>query len=62
MMNNLETQLLEKGYEYHARFVRVENGYAERIKRRYKENVVFESSFDDPNFMGEQAYFRAKLK
>jgi hypothetical protein len=62
MMDNLEEQVLARGFEYHARFVRVDNGYAEKLKHRYDGQVVFERSFDDPTFMGEQLYFRAKLR
>lgn len=67
MMNSLELGLVSrKGiygreYDYHTRFVRKDNGYAEKIRQRYGEHIVYESSYNNPSFLGEQAYFRIKL-
>lgn len=61
MMNRmLETELIKKFYEYFTVRANVANGYAGKIQKNYADQIV--ECYDLTSALGEQRYFKIKLK
>ncbi len=55
LMETLEEELRERGYQYMERHAVVDNGYADKVERHYKERIVF--SEDE----GKTRFFRIRI-
>lgn len=61
MMDALDTHLSQTPYTHMVRYVRVADAYAEKVKIRYGNNIIYEDRVNNNEF-GEQRYFRIHLK
>jgi ribosomal protein S18 acetylase RimI-like enzyme len=60
LMQCLEAELKERGYEYLEREAAIANGYAENISKHYKGRIVEQGKPHD-SIYGQQIFFRIRL-